>query len=266
MCHVTADYNPAASGKLQVKSDITSESLNAPNSQLFNVLHLILKLIHQNFQPWFQNSTAIVVPRSSHPNDLLFFSPPLKYKGINQSIDSYYKNALNSNPRHFFGHVFFDTNEANSLNKGQQLTSLPVHGGSHGSWQRGSRIFQNFCFVLIYYPYSYFIQGQILKRKKIIKGGCGEQDGGGKNAALIFCCSCCSLIIDVKGTNFLNVILQALSTQEESQRMIAVRKVYQKAIVTPTHHIEQLWKEYENFENSVSRQLVTFRFWNANVI
>lgn len=38
--------------------------------------------------------------------------------------------------------------------------------------------------------------------------------------------------------------------------MIAVRKVYQRAIVTPTHHVEQLWKDYENFENSVSRQLV----------
>ncbi|KAG7940838.1 hypothetical protein I3843_16G006500 [Carya illinoinensis] len=49
--------------------------------------------------------------------------------------------------------------------------------------------------------------------------------------------------------------LPALSTQEESQRMTAVRKVYQKAIVTPTHHIEQLWRDYENFENSVSRQL-----------
>ncbi|RXH89167.1 hypothetical protein DVH24_031524 [Malus domestica] len=49
--------------------------------------------------------------------------------------------------------------------------------------------------------------------------------------------------------------LPALNTQEESQRMTAVRKVYQKAIVTPTHHIEQLWKDYENFENSVSRQL-----------
>ena len=42
--------------------------------------------------------------------------------------------------------------------------------------------------------------------------------------------------------------------------MIAVRKVYQKAIVTPMHHIEQLWKDYENFENSVSRQLVTCWF------
>ncbi|KAB1200091.1 Cleavage stimulation factor subunit 3 [Morella rubra] len=49
--------------------------------------------------------------------------------------------------------------------------------------------------------------------------------------------------------------LPAQNTQEESQRMIAVRKVYQKAIITPTHHIEQLWREYENFENSVSRQL-----------
>ncbi|XP_044468695.1 cleavage stimulation factor subunit 77 isoform X2 [Mangifera indica] len=49
--------------------------------------------------------------------------------------------------------------------------------------------------------------------------------------------------------------LPALNTQEESQRMTAVRKAYQKAIVTPTHHVEQLWKDYENFENSVSRQL-----------
>ncbi|KAJ0042090.1 hypothetical protein Pint_17117 [Pistacia integerrima] len=50
--------------------------------------------------------------------------------------------------------------------------------------------------------------------------------------------------------------LPALNTQEESQRMTAVRKAYQKAIVTPTHHVEQLWKDYENFENSVSRQLI----------
>ncbi|XP_057995120.1 cleavage stimulation factor subunit 77 isoform X1 [Hevea brasiliensis] len=49
--------------------------------------------------------------------------------------------------------------------------------------------------------------------------------------------------------------LQALNAQEESQRMTAVRKAYQKAIVTPTYHVEQLWKDYENFENSVSRQL-----------
>lgn len=50
--------------------------------------------------------------------------------------------------------------------------------------------------------------------------------------------------------------MQAVSPQEESQRMTAIRKVYQKAIVTPTHHIEQLWRDYESFESSVSRQLV----------
>ncbi|XP_057948438.1 cleavage stimulation factor subunit 77 isoform X2 [Malania oleifera] len=54
--------------------------------------------------------------------------------------------------------------------------------------------------------------------------------------------------------NFLKS-LPALTTQEESQRMTAVRKAYQKAVVTPTHHVEQLWKDYENFENSVSRAL-----------
>ncbi|CAA7389064.1 unnamed protein product [Spirodela intermedia] len=49
--------------------------------------------------------------------------------------------------------------------------------------------------------------------------------------------------------------LPAVTAQEESQRMTSVRKVYQRAIVTPTHHVEQLWKDYESFENSVSRPL-----------
>ncbi|ESQ35021.1 hypothetical protein EUTSA_v10006915mg [Eutrema salsugineum] len=49
--------------------------------------------------------------------------------------------------------------------------------------------------------------------------------------------------------------LPALNPHEDSQRKIALRKVYQRAILTPTHHVEQLWKDYENFENSVSRQL-----------
>nr|GEU95010.1 cleavage stimulation factor subunit 77 [Tanacetum cinerariifolium] len=37
--------------------------------------------------------------------------------------------------------------------------------------------------------------------------------------------------------------------------MLAVRKVYQRAIVTPTHHVEQHRRDYENYENSVSRAL-----------
>lgn len=53
-------------------------------------------------------------------------------------------------------------------------------------------------------------------------------------------------------------MLQAQTAQDESQRMTAVRKAYQRAIVTPTHHVEQLWRDYENFENSISRALVGF--------
>ncbi|KAJ0961205.1 hypothetical protein J5N97_000799 [Dioscorea zingiberensis] len=49
--------------------------------------------------------------------------------------------------------------------------------------------------------------------------------------------------------------MPATTSQEESHRMTAMRKVYQKAIVTPTHHVDVLWKDYENFENSVSRAL-----------
>lgn len=44
--------------------------------------------------------------------------------------------------------------------------------------------------------------------------------------------------------------------------MTSIRKIYQKAIITPTHHIEQIWKDYESFENSVSHQLVAvFTFY-----
>ncbi|RZC50314.1 hypothetical protein C5167_018741 [Papaver somniferum] len=49
--------------------------------------------------------------------------------------------------------------------------------------------------------------------------------------------------------------LPATDPHEESQRMASIRKVYQKAIVTPTHQVEQIWKDYEKFENSVSRAL-----------
>lgn len=49
--------------------------------------------------------------------------------------------------------------------------------------------------------------------------------------------------------------LLSTTVQEESQRMTNVRKAYQKAILIPTHHVEQLWKDYESFENSVSRAL-----------
>ena len=50
--------------------------------------------------------------------------------------------------------------------------------------------------------------------------------------------------------------MQTQNPQEVSQRMIAVRKLHQKFIVTPTHHVEQHWRDYEKFEHSVSCALV----------
>ncbi|KAM0883964.1 hypothetical protein ACQ4PT_031294 [Festuca glaucescens] len=49
--------------------------------------------------------------------------------------------------------------------------------------------------------------------------------------------------------------MPVVTPQEESRRMTTIRKVYQKAILVPTSHVEQLWKDYDNFENSVSRTL-----------
>jgi cleavage stimulation factor subunit 3 len=49
--------------------------------------------------------------------------------------------------------------------------------------------------------------------------------------------------------------LPALNLNEDLHRKTALRKVYHRAILTPTHHVEQLWKDYENFENTVNRQL-----------
>ncbi|KAH7425316.1 hypothetical protein KP509_11G049100 [Ceratopteris richardii] len=47
----------------------------------------------------------------------------------------------------------------------------------------------------------------------------------------------------------------ASTPQEESQRMTTVRKAYQRAVLAPIHLVEQLWKDYETFENSLSRTL-----------
>lgn len=47
----------------------------------------------------------------------------------------------------------------------------------------------------------------------------------------------------------------AAGPSEESARMTAVRRVYQRAILVPMHMVELMWKDYEAFENSLSRPL-----------
>ena len=50
---------------------------------------------------------------------------------------------------------------------------------------------------------------------------------------------------------------QAVTPHEESFRMTIVHKAYLKAILAPVHLVEQIWKDYESFKNSVSRALVS---------
>ncbi|GFR46914.1 hypothetical protein Agub_g8561 [Astrephomene gubernaculifera] len=42
---------------------------------------------------------------------------------------------------------------------------------------------------------------------------------------------------------------QAMSGQEDQARMAAVRRLYQRAVCVPHHHLEGLWRDYQRFEN-----------------
>lgn len=48
----------------------------------------------------------------------------------------------------------------------------------------------------------------------------------------------------------------ATSSWEEQQRNDQLRKVYQRAVVTPLNNVEFLWREYNAFENGINKQTV----------
>ncbi len=54
--------------------------------------------------------------------------------------------------------------------------------------------------------------------------------------------------------NFLKSV-SAPGSYAENQKITAVRKVYQNAIVTPMFGIETLWKEYMSYEQSINKIL-----------
>ena len=49
---------------------------------------------------------------------------------------------------------------------------------------------------------------------------------------------------------------EATSNYQEQQTMDHLRKIFHKAIYTPLHNIEDIWKEYDNFENVLSKLTV----------
>jgi cleavage stimulation factor subunit 3 len=53
-----------------------------------------------------------------------------------------------------------------------------------------------------------------------------------------------------------NPPLQTETTWDESRKMDAVRALYRRAITVPTVMIENIWREYDAFENNLSRLTV----------
>eukprot|EP00742_Colponemidia_sp_Colp-10_P009017 GILJ01009800.1.p1 GENE.GILJ01009800.1~~GILJ01009800.1.p1 ORF type:complete len:710 (-),score=102.51 GILJ01009800.1:90-2219(-) len=49
--------------------------------------------------------------------------------------------------------------------------------------------------------------------------------------------------------------LPTATPADDSHKMTLLRKAYQRAIAIPMHNVENLWKEYEAFENNLSKQL-----------
>lgn len=47
--------------------------------------------------------------------------------------------------------------------------------------------------------------------------------------------------------------MSTTSSYEEQQKMDLLRKIFQKAIHTPLTNLEEIWKEYDKFENSLSK-------------
>lgn len=46
--------------------------------------------------------------------------------------------------------------------------------------------------------------------------------------------------------------VEAVGSYAENQKITAVRRVYQKAVITPIVGIEQLWKDYIQFEHGIN--------------
>lgn len=49
----------------------------------------------------------------------------------------------------------------------------------------------------------------------------------------------------------------ANSTWEQQQKMDHLRKIYQRAVQIPLENVETLWKDYEAFENGLSKITVS---------
>src|SRR4051812_11930772 len=52
---------------------------------------------------------------------------------------------------------------------------------------------------------------------------------------------------------------QGTTSWEIQQQQDAIRSVYQRAVVIPLANVEQLWREYDQFENKLNKVTVSLR-------
>jgi cleavage stimulation factor subunit 3 len=50
------------------------------------------------------------------------------------------------------------------------------------------------------------------------------------------------------------------STFEEQQKMETIRKLYQRAVKVPLSNIENIWKDYDTFENNLNKTTVIYKY------
>jgi hypothetical protein len=53
--------------------------------------------------------------------------------------------------------------------------------------------------------------------------------------------------------------IQGTTSWEVQQQQDAIRSVYQRAVVIPLANVEQLWREYDQFENKLNKVTVSLR-------
>ena len=51
-------------------------------------------------------------------------------------------------------------------------------------------------------------------------------------------------------------IAQASNAWEIQQQQDTIRKAYHRAVVIPLQEVEQLWREYDQFENKINKMTV----------
>jgi len=48
---------------------------------------------------------------------------------------------------------------------------------------------------------------------------------------------------------------QAVAGNEESAKLMSIRRAFKRSVTIPTHSLEALWRDYEKFENNINKQL-----------